>query len=120
MSEESQVFRGDRGPELSKTDNDAAKKKAAVPKAEAHAAPAPSAQSAADFNDEPQPAAPAAAPAAPEAELTFEVDASQLWQAPEALRQRMAQLRSTAVETSHVLDEQEAETRRIEKQLKSL
>lgn len=126
MSEESQVFRGDRAPERSQAIDDAAKHKSAAPQA-----PAPGAASAASFNDDPPPAEPAveeappavAAPApvaAPEPELTFEVDRSQLWHAPEALRLRMAQLRSTAVETSHVLDEQEAEARRIEKQLKSL
>ena len=127
MSEQSEVFRGDRAPELSKVDPDAGKAKdVAKP-----AAPPEPAMVAESFNPEPvadQPATPAtpvsAAPvpkaAAPEPELKLEVDPSQLWHSSEALRQRIAQLHSTSVATAHVLDEQEAEARRIAKQLKSL
>ena len=53
MSEESQVFRGDRQPEISKVDTSATPARAAVPAAKA--------ASAARFNDEIVPAAPAAA-----------------------------------------------------------
>ena len=126
MSEESQVFRGDRAPERSKVEINATGQKA-VPLPEPKAAePAMVAES---FNAEPVPEAPAApaeaapapaAPVAPEPELKLEVDPSQLWHASEALRQRIAQLHSTSVATAHVLDEQEAEARRIAKQLKSL
>ena len=123
MSEESQVFRGDRAPERSKVENNATSQKA-VPLSEPKAAePAMVAES---FNAEPVTEAPAApaeaapAPVAPEPELKLEVDPSQLWHASEALRQRIAQLHSTSVATAHVLDEQEAEARRIAKQLKSL
>ncbi len=134
MSEENQVFRGDRGPELSKVETVAATARAAAP-----AVKTVMAASAASFNDEPLPDAsaaaeasppqasaaesaiePAAAPASPAPELKFEVDASQLWHAPEALARRIANLQSTSAATSHLLDEQEAETRRIEQQLKSL
>ena len=123
MSEESQVFRGDRAPERSKVEIDATRQKD-VPLPEPKAAePAMVAES---FNAEPVTEAPAApaeaapAPVAPEPELKLEVDPSQLWHASEALRQRIAQLHSTSVATAHVLDEQEAEARRIAKQLKSL
>ncbi|MEO0316665.1 MAG: hypothetical protein RL404_342 [Pseudomonadota bacterium] len=142
MSEENQVFRGDRAPELSKGADDVEKQKqkpaaqlatAAQPNAASASSfndvPAPAA-SAASFNDEPEPAAPAeaappaaevaAAPVSPEPEMKFEVDPSQLWQASEAMVQRMSQLRSSAVETGNMLDEHEAEARRLEKQLKSL
>ena len=130
MSEESQVFRGDRAPELSKVDGTSAPHKK-VPVQPSEAAPSsPPEQDvvAPGLNPEPVAEAPAtpapatAAPsaAAPEPELKLEVDPSQLWHASEALRQRIAQLHSSAVATSHVLDEQEAETRRIAKQLKSL
>ncbi len=142
MSDESQVFRGDRDPEISKGGDASAKQKAAALQEGSAPVPAPAPKAAASFNDEPAPKAaasfnnepvpeapaetppPAAttapAPAAPEAELTFEVDRSQLWQASEAMIQRMSQLRSTAVETGQMLDEHEAEARRLEKQLKSL
>lgn len=141
MSEENQVFRADRGPESSKLDPATATTRAAAPAV--RAAPA------ASFNDDPIPdtpsavapapapapapaastaiapasvpaANPAAVPATPAPDLKFEVDASQLWHAPEALAQRIANLQSTSAATSHLLDEQEAETRRIEQQLKSL
>ncbi len=129
MSEESQVFRGDRAPERSKVEIDANKPKAVPAPEPKTTEPAMVAES---FNAEPVPEVPAApaeaapatvsavAPAAPEPELKLEVDQSQLWHASEALRQRIAQLHSTSVATAHVLDEQEAEARRIAKQLKSL
>ncbi len=142
MAEENQVFRGDRGPEVSKLDTEAATHRAA---------PAVKAATAASFNDDPGPetssaaepatapatapapasasttesttasaTASAAAPESPAPELKFEVDASQLWRAPEALAQRIANLQSSSAATSHLLDEQEAETQRIAQQLKSL
>ncbi len=131
MSEESQVFRGDRAPEVSKVESGGGKHREAAqsapPATPAPAAPAVVAES---FNPEPvadAPAAPAPAtaanaptPAAPEPALKLEVDPSQLWHSSEALRQRIAQLHSTSVATAQVLDEQEAEARRIAKQLKSL
>ncbi len=141
MSEENQVFRADRGPEPSKLDPAAATSRAAAPAVRAAAsfsddritvtpsavAPAPAPVQAAPTAIAPasvsaaNPAAtPAANPASPAPELKFEVDASQLWHAPEALARRIANLQSTSAATSHLLDEQEAETRRIEQQLKSL
>ncbi len=145
MSEENQVFRADRGPEPSKLDPAAATSRAAAPAVRAAAsfnddritvtpsavAPAPAPVQAAPTviapasvsaaNPAATPAAtPAANPASPAPELKFEVDASQLWHAPEALARRIANLQSTSAATSHLLDEQEAETRRIEQQLKSL
>ena len=130
MSEESQVFRGDRTPERATVDRDATKKKPATdvqPVADAASATQPvvAERFAAETMAEqpaPAPAAPppAPAPAAPEPELKLEVDPSQLWHTSQALRQRMAQLHSTAAATAHVLDEQEADARRIAKQLKSL
>ncbi len=141
MSEENQVFRADRGPEPSKLDPAAATSRAAAPAVRAAAsfnddritvtpsavAPAPAPVQAAPTVIAPasvsaaNPAAtPAANPASPAPELKFEVDASQLWHAPEALARRIANLQSTSAATSHLLDEQEAETRRIEQQLKSL
>lgn len=143
MSEENQLFRGDRDPEFSRSGDDVEKQKAAALRDESAPAPVPGAASTVSFNGEPAPAAaaasfndepapeasadtaapaeaPAAAPVAPEAALKFEIDRSQLWQVSEAMVQRMSQLRSTAAETGHMLDEQEAEARRLEKQLKSL
>ncbi len=141
MSEENQVFRADRGPEPSKLDPAAATSRAAAPAVRAAAsfnddritvtpsavAPAPAPVQAAPTVIAPasvsaaNPAAtPAANPASLAPELKFEVDASQLWHAPEALARRIANLQSTSAATSHLLDEQEAETRRIEQQLKSL
>ncbi len=137
MSEENQVFRADRGPEPSKLDPAAATSRAAAPAVRAAAsfnddritvtpsavAPAPAPVQAAPTAIAPasvSAANPAANPASPAPELKFEVDASQLWHAPEALARRIANLQSTSAATSHLLDEQEAETRRIEQQLKSL
>lgn len=132
MSEESQVFRGDRQPEISKVDTSATAARTAapaakvassasfnddvVPDASAAHAPASAAQDPAPASAAP----PAIEPATPAPELKFEVDASQLWHAPETLAQRIANLQSTSAATAHLLDEQEAETRRIEQQLKSL
>ena len=132
MSEESQVFRGDRTPERANVDGDAIKKKPAPesrPLADAASAPPPAvpqpavlerpaAETVAPAQAAPVVAVPAAAPPAPE--LKLDVDPSQLWQTSQVLRQRMAQLHATAAATAHVLDEQEADTRRIAKQLKSL
>ncbi len=139
MSEESQVFRGDRGPEVSKLETDAATTRASAPAvtpataARFHDAPGRDTPSAAEPAQvpapEPSPAsasttasstASSIAPERPAPELKFELDASQLWHAPEALASRIANLQSTAAATSHLLDEQEAETRRIAQQLKSL
>lgn len=132
MSEKSEVFRGDRAPEMSKVESDAGKATAATRPAAPPAAAPPAttepAMVAQSFNPEPVAEAPPATPtvvaapqpAAPEPELKLEVDPSQLWHSSEALRQRIAQLHSTSVATAHVLDEQEAEARRIAKQLKSL
>ncbi len=141
MSEEGQVFRGDRAPERSQVDGDSVRRKPAAPAA-AEVAPVktdaartdPAAESpatpdtpdTADLSAVPavaavaavDAAAPPAAPPAPE--LKLEVDASQLWHANEVLRQRIAQLHSTAAATAHQLDAQEEESRRIAKQLKSL
>lgn len=124
MSEESQVFRGDRAPELSKVEPNAGKiKEEARPAVSPAAVPAAVAES---FHPEPVADTPVAAatavpePAEPEPALKLEVDPSQLWHSSEALRQRIAQLHSTSVATAQVLDEQEAEARRIAKQLKSL
>lgn len=124
MSEEGQVFRGDRAPELSQVEGDSARRKPAaaqtVPTAPA-AQVAPQAEAPVDPVVHEAADTPAAAPAAaPEPELKLDVDESQLWHANEALRQRIAQLHSTAKATAHQLDAQEEETRRIEKQLKSL
>ena len=137
MSEENQVFRSDRDPQVSKLDTVVPGNRAAAPAA--HAAEAEQAAKAAHFHDEPVPDAPvptepapgtspavepateaAAVPDTPAPELKFEVDHSQLWHAPETLAQRIAKLQSTSAATAHLLDEQEAETRRIEQQLKSL
>ncbi len=116
MSEQTKIFRGDRAPEEGAVDLPAA-----APKAAADAPvnpPAPAAEA--------EPAAPAppvaqapAAHAAP-APLDFQLDDSQLFHTPEAVRQRMAQLASIAHSTAHLLDAQAEESERIAKRLKSL
>jgi hypothetical protein len=129
MSEESQVFRGDRAPERASVGGGAVQKKPATePQARADASPAAQPVAAESFAAEPEagpsatpaPVVAAPAPVAPAPELKLEVDPSQLWHSSQVLRQRMAQLHSTAAATAHVLDEQEADARRIAKQLKSL
>jgi hypothetical protein len=65
------------------------------------------------------PVAAKAAPA-PEPELNFHLDESQLWHSSEAVKKRIGEMAAVAHQTAHLLDEQAEEADRIAKQLKSL
>lgn len=114
MSEQTKIFRGDHAPEAGQVDAVAPKRNAPahepepVPVAEAPKAEAPAP------SPEPAPDVHAAPP------LDFQLDESQLFHTPEAVRQRMAQLASAAHATAHLLDEQAEDGQRIAKRLRSL
>jgi hypothetical protein len=118
MSEEAKIFRGDHDPEQGFVAAPVARMPAPAPAP----TPAPAKPEAADemvapAAPEPVPAEPVPAPAAP---LKFDLDSSQLFHTPEAVRQRMAQLATLAHSTAHQLDEQAEASDRIAKRLKSL
>ena len=124
MSEEAKIFRGDHAPEAGTVDP--ARRVRRPP-------PAPPAPSTITPVIEPTvatvtPAAPAGpavvgaakATPAPEPELNFHLDESQLWHSSEAVKKRISEMAAVAHQTAHLLDEQAEEADRIAKQLKSL
>jgi len=122
MSEEAKIFRGDHAPESGTVDT--ARRVRRPPPAQ----PAPSVVTpvveptvAAEIPATPvAPAVPVAAkPApAPEPELNFHLDESQLWHQSEAVKKRISEMSAAAHQTAHLLDEQSVEADRIAKQLK--
>ncbi len=122
MSEEAKIFRGDHDPEQGFVAAPVARMPAPAP---VPATPKPEAvdELPALAVPEPTPAEALHAPVAtpkPAPPLNFELDASQLFHTPEAVRQRMAQLATLAHSTAHLLDEQAEASDRIAKRLKSL
>ena len=121
MSDEAKVFRGDSPPEAAQVEPAATRTRAGHPPAAPAAAPASTAASEPTPADPPPPpVAPVRPPEAVAPPLDFHVDEIERWHAPEAVRQRLAQLASLAHETAHQLDEQAQEADRIARRLKSL
>ena len=124
MSEEAKIFRGDHAPESGAVEP--ARRARPAPPAQ----PAPSVVTpvveptvAAEIPATPvAPAVPVAAkPApAPEPELNFHLDESQLWHQSEAVKKRISEMSAAAHQTAYLLDEQSVEADRIAKQLKLL
>ena len=127
MSEEAQVFRGDRPveesevgqsiPPIAKARPDTLLAKNDLPAGEPvgdvtaeHAEPAPPAEAA---------VAPAPAPTEPEPEYNFEIDPDSLWSMPAAMHERLSNLASASAITHQILDDQERETARIAKALRA-
>ena len=128
MSEEAQVFRGDRpiegaesgGPPVARKKPDTILAKADLPAGEpvgdqpdAVAEPtaeAPVAEAVVELPVEHEPEPP----------YNFEVDPDSLWSMPPAMQERLSNLSSAAAVVHQQLDEQEKETARIAKRLKAL
>lgn len=124
MSEEAKIFRGDHAPE-SGTMDPARRVRRTPPAQPAPTTVAPVAEPTAATVPPASPPAPAvrvaAKPApAPEPELNFHLDESQLWHSSEAVKKRISEMSAAAHQTAHLLDEQAEEADRIAKQLKSL
>lgn len=124
MSEEAKIFRGDHAPE-SGTVEPARRVRRPPPAQPAPSAITPVVEPTVATVTPAAPAAPAvpvaakAAPA-PEPELNFHLDQSQLWHSSEAVKKRISEMSAAAHQTAHLLDEQAEEADRIAKQLKSL
>lgn len=124
MSEEAKIFRGDHAPE-SGTVDPARRVRRTPPAQPAPTTVAPVAEPTAATVPPaapPAPAVPVAAKSAPapEPELNFHLDESQLWHSSEAVKKRISEMSAVAHQTAHLLDEQAEEADRIAKQLKSL
>ena len=121
MSEEAKIFRGDHAPESGAVEP-ARRVRRTPPPQPAPSTVAPVVEPAAATVTPAAPAVPVAAkPApAPEPELNFHLDQSQLWHSSEAVKKRISEMSAVAHQTSHLLDEQAEEADRIAKQLKSL
>ena len=128
MSEEVEIFHGDRPPEH----GEGAKK--TQPKAKTIVAKADPAPIAAD-DDTHAPeglaeaeadhladehAGAAEAKQAPEPEYHFEIDPESLWTMPPAMQERMSNLSSAAAMTNERLDEQEKAIAKVNKALRQL
>ncbi len=124
MSEEAKIFRGDHAPEAGTVDP-ARRVRRTPPAQPAPSAITPVVEPTVATVTPVAPAAPAvpvaakAAPA-PEPELNFHLDQSQLWHSSEAVKKRISEMSAAAHQTAHLLDEQAEEADRIAKQLKSL
>ena len=124
MSEEAKIFRGDHAPESGAVEP-ARRVRRTPPPQPAPSTVAPVVEPTAATVTPAAPAAPAvpvtakAAPA-PEPELNFHLDQSQLWHSSEAVKKRISEMSAAAHQTAHLLDEQAEEAGRIAKQLKSL
>ena len=124
MSEEAKIFRGDHAPESGTVDT-ARRVRRPPPAQPAPSAIMPVVEPIAATVTPAEPVAPAvpvtAKPApAPEPELNFHLDQSQLWHSSEAVKKRISEMSAAAHQTAHLLDEQAEEADRIAKQLKSL
>ena len=124
MSEEAKIFRGDHAPESGAVEPTRRVRRTPPPQP-APSIVAPVVEPTAATVTPAAPAAPAvpvtakAAPA-PEPELNFHLDQSQLWHSSEAVKKRISEMSAAAHQTAHLLDEQAEEADRIAKQLKSL
>ena len=124
MSEEAKIFRGDHAPESGAVEPTRRVRRTPLPQP-APSIVAPVVEPTAATVTPAAPAAPAvpvaakAAPA-PEPELNFHLDQSQLWHSSEAVKKRISEMSAAAHQTAHLLDEQAEEADRIAKQLKSL
>ena len=131
MSEEAQVFRGDRPTEEAdasiKSPAEARKKpdtilaRADLPAGE----PVGDTPEAAPVEPSVEPAgatgsAATELPAEPEPDYHFEVDPESLWSMPAAMQERLTNLSSAAAVVHQQLDEQEKETARIARRLRAL
>jgi uncharacterized protein (DUF1800 family) len=124
MSEEAKIFRGDHAPESGTVDT-ARRVRRPPPAQPAPSAITPVVEPTVVAETPATPVAPAvpvaAKPApAPEPELNFHLDESQLWHQSEAVKKRISEMSAAAHQTAHLLDEQSVEADRIAKQLKSL
>ena len=121
MSEEAKIFRGDHAPESGAVEP-ARRVRRTPPPQPAPSTVAPVVEPAAATVTPAAPAVPVAAkPApAPEPELNFHLDQSQLWHSSEVVKKRISEMSAAAHQTAHLLDEQAEEADRIAKQLKSL
>lgn len=129
MSEEAQVFRGDRPVEGAETGGPPVARK--VPNTIIAKADLPAGE---PVGDQPEPVAEAPAAEVPVAEAVadlpletepeppynFEIDPETLWSMPPAMQERLSNLSSAAAVVHQQLDEQEKETARITKLLKAL
>ena len=124
MSEEAKIFRGDHAPEAGAVEP-ARRVRRTPPAQPAAASSAPVAEPplAVEVPETPvatvAPVAAKPAPA-PQPELNFHLDESQLWHSSEAVKKRISDMAAVAHQTGHLLDEQAEEAERIAKQLKSL
>jgi hypothetical protein len=129
--EESEIFHGDRPPELGEKAKSSAKSKPRtivakadpatvgqdeLPDTDEHADPEADELIAPD--DIEAAAAEASAPVEPE--YHFEIDPESLWTMPPAMQERMSGLASFAAVTNQRLDDQEKATARLIKTLKQL
>lgn len=124
MSEEAKIFRGDQAPESGSVEPARRVRRTPpaqpAPSAAAPAVELPVATAAPEAVVPAAPAVPVAAKPAPEPELDFHLDESQLWHSSEAVKKRISEMAAVAHQTAHLLDEQALEADRIAKQLKSL
>ena len=123
MSEEAKIFRGDHAPEAGAVEP--ARRVRRTPPAQSAAAPSAPVVEPLAVEVPATPVATvapvAAKPApAPQPELNFHLDESQLWHSSEAVKKRISDMAAVAHQTAHLLDEQAEEAERIAKQLKSL
>lgn len=124
MSEEAKIFRGDQAPEAGAVEP-SRRVRRPPPEKPAPETSAPTAAPTAAAQEPAEPVVPevpaAAKPApAPEPELDFHLDESQLWHSSEAVKKRISEMAAVAHQTAHLLDEQAEEADRIAKRLKSL
>jgi len=124
MSEEANIFRGDHAPEAGVVEP--ARRVRRTPPAQPAAAPSASVVEPSLAVEVPETPVAMVAPVtakptpAPQPELNFHLDESQLWHSSEAVKKRISDMAAVAHQTAHLLDEQAEEAERIAKQLKSL
>ncbi len=132
MSDEAQVFRGDRPAEEAENGAAAPPQPKAAPKTIVAKNDLPAGEPVGDaaatdaapqepeaLSSEPA-GIPAPVAAEPEPEYHFEVDPESLWSMPEAMKERLTNLTATVTVIHQQLDDQEKETARIAKALRSL
>ena len=124
MSEEANIFRGDHAPEAGAVEP--ARRVRRTPPAQPAAAPSAPVVEPSLAVEVPETPVAMVAPVtakpapAPQPELNFHLDESQLWHSSEAVKKRISDMAAVAHQTAHLLDEQAEEAERIAKQLKSL
>ncbi len=118
MSDEAKIFRGDHAPESGAVEP-ARRARPAPPAQPVPSVVTPVVEPTVSAETPATPVAAKPAPA-PEPELNFHLDESQLWHQSEAVKKRISDMSAAAHQTAHLLDEQSLEADRIAKQLKSL